>query len=146
MGNTFCKNDDTVSLQANSRGRLSEGDCTACLVGWQTGSREGWLYKAIPCTNLDNYDNLLDNILAAGLLDSPLEDASASSARDILAAEAAIICQHQREDTPIIAPPGADDKQIQCELIKDINGYINKKWTGTPMTVQEIEQVFGSHS
>jgi hypothetical protein len=122
MGNTFCKNDDTVSLYANSRGRLSEGDCTACLVGWQTGSREGWLYKAIPCTNLDNYDNLLDNILAAGLLDSPLED------------------------TPIKAPPGADDKQIRCELIKDINGYINKKWTGTPMTVQEIEQVFGSYS
>jgi hypothetical protein len=104
MGITFCKNDDTISLQANSRGGLSEGDCTACLVGWQTGSREGWLYKAIPCTNLDNYDNLLDNILTA------------------------------------------DDKQIRCELIKDINGYINKKWTGAPMTVQEIEQVFGSDS
>jgi hypothetical protein len=40
----------------------------------------------------------------------------------------------------------ADDKQIHCELIKDINGYINKKWSGVPFTVQEIEQVFGSQS
>ena len=28
---------------------------------------------------------------------------------DILTAEAAIICQHQLEDAPIKAPPGADD-------------------------------------
>ncbi len=41
---------------------------------------------------------------------------------------------------------GANDKQILCELVKDVNGYINKKWTGTPMTVQEIEQVFGLHN
>jgi hypothetical protein len=38
------------------------------------------------------------------------------------------------------------DKQILCELIKDINRYINIKWTGTPMTVREIEQVFDLHS
>jgi hypothetical protein len=31
---------------------------------------------------------------------------------------------------------GANDKQILCELVKDVNGYINKKWTGAPMTVQ----------
>jgi hypothetical protein len=37
------------------------------------------------------------------------------------------------------------DKQILYELIKDINRYINIKWTGIPMTVQEIEKVFDLH-
>jgi hypothetical protein len=34
------------------------------------------------------------------------------------------------------------DKEILYKLIKDINNYINTKWTGTPMTVQEIEEIF----
>jgi hypothetical protein len=33
-------------------------------------------------------------------------------------------------------------KEILCEIIKDINSYINIKWTGKPMTVKEIEQIF----
>lgn len=34
------------------------------------------------------------------------------------------------------------DKEILSEIIKDINSYINIKWTGTPLSVQEIEQIF----
>jgi hypothetical protein len=34
------------------------------------------------------------------------------------------------------------DKEILCEIIKDINNYINTKWTGTPLSVKEIEQIF----
>lgn len=34
------------------------------------------------------------------------------------------------------------DKEILCEIIKDINSYINTKWTGTPMSIKEIEQIF----
>lgn len=34
------------------------------------------------------------------------------------------------------------DKEILCELFKDINIYISTKWTGTPLTIQEIEEIF----
>jgi len=34
------------------------------------------------------------------------------------------------------------DKEILCKIIKDINSSINTKWTGGPLSVKEIEQIF----